>query len=488
MPRSVRSAHLLLFVAVPVAILATACGGGGSGTSAPTPAPTPAPAPAPAPAVNRPPVLAQPNSNQITTAGVAFQYDASRGGTVFTDPDGDPMTYRISLSAPVTGLAASGATLAGTAAAAGSTTVTITADDGRGGSASNSFTLTIQPAVSANAPTLPGTLLGYSDTAVSLPSHLLTGQGSVAGADNTPLSNPITDAGATLGRVLFHDKRLSANDTIACGSCHVQSRGFADAAPFSSGFQGGLTPRHSMGLTNARFYNRGRFFWDERAATLEAQVLEPIQNSVEMGMTLPQLTTKLAATSYYPALFAAAFGDSAVTSDRISRALAQFVRAMVSYRSKYDSAFTNGTPNFAAVFTAQEEQGRLLFEGRARCNACHGTVGQIAPGLRNNGLDAVTIDAGAGQARFKSPSLRNVAVRAPFMHDGRFATLLDVINHYDSGVQAHPDLDPPLRNPDGTPRRLNLTQAEKQALLAFLGTLTDSALLTDARFTSPFAP
>ncbi len=471
-----RSLHAALFIALPFALLTAACGGGGS------------PAPAAPPAANRPPVLSQANPDQTANTGVAFQYDASRGGAAFNDPDGDPLTYRLSLSAPVAGLATSGATLAGTAAAAGTTTVTVTADDGRGGSASNSFTLTIQPAVSANPPTLPATLLGYSDAAVSLPAHLLAGPGSVAGADNTPPGNPITDAGATLGRVLFYDKRLSANDTVACGSCHVQSRGFADAARFSSGFQGALTPRHSMGLSNARYYNRGRFFWDERATTLEAQVLEPIQNSVEMGMTLPQLTTKLAATSYYPALFAAAFGDAAITSDRIARSLAQFVRAMVSYRSKYDSAFVNGTPNFAAVFTAQEEQGRLLFEGRGRCAGCHGTVGQIAPGLRNNGLDAVTIDAGAGQARFKSPSLRNVAVRAPYMHDGRFATLLDVINHYDSGVQPHPDLDPALRNPDGSPRRLNLTPAERQALLTFLGTLTDNALLTDVRFSSPFAP
>lgn len=483
MLRSARSAHRALFVALPFVVLAAACGGGGSASSTPTPAPVPAPAPA----ANRPPVVAQANPNQITTAGVAFQYDASRGGAAFSDPDGDTLTYRLSLSAPVGGLSTSGATLSGTATAATTTTVTITAEDGRGGSASNSFTLTVQPAVSANAPTLPATLLGYSDAAVPLPAHLLTGPGSVAGADNTPPNNPITDAGATLGRVLFHDKRLSANDTVACGSCHAQARGFADPARLSAGFQGGQTARHAMGLTNARFYNRGRFFWDERAATLEAQVLEPIQNSVEMGMTLPQLTTKLAATSYYPALFAAAFGDSAITSDRISRALAQFVRSMVSFRSKYDSAFVNGTPNFAATFTAQEEQGRQLFEGRGRCAGCHGTVAQIAPGLRNNGLDAVTIDAGAGQARFKSPSLRNAAVRAPYMHDGRFATLLDVINHYDSGVQAHPDLDPALRNPDGSPRRLNLTEAEKQALLAFLGTLTDNALLTDPRFSSPFA-
>lgn len=138
-----RSLHAALFIALPFALLTAACGGGGS------------PAPAAPPAANRPPVLSQANPDQTANTGVAFQYDASRGGAAFSDPDGDPLTYRLSLSAPVAGLATSGATLAGTAAAAGTTTVTVTADDGRGGSASNSFTLTIQPAVSANPPTLP---------------------------------------------------------------------------------------------------------------------------------------------------------------------------------------------------------------------------------------------------------------------------------------------------------------------------------------------
>jgi cytochrome c peroxidase len=153
--------------------------------------------------------------------------------------------------------------------------------------------------------------------------------------DNTPLNNLTTDNGATLGRVLFYDKRLSTNQTISCSSCHQQAHGFSDPRQFSVGFNGGLTGRNSMGLSHARWYQRRSFFWDERANTLEDQVLQPIQNSVEMGMTLDALTNRLAAEPYYTNLFAKTFGSTAVTSDRISRALAQFVRSIVSTASKF---------------------------------------------------------------------------------------------------------------------------------------------------------
>ena len=340
----------------------------------------------------------------------------------------------------------------------------------------------------AAVPTLPATPFGYTDADIALPAQFRAPGGgpSPLALDNTPPDNPVTNAGATLGRVLFYDKRLSVNDTIACGSCHRQATGFSDPARFSAGFQGGRTARHAMGLANARYYARGRFFWDERAATLEAQVLQPIQDTTEMGMTLPQLTAKLGAVGFYGPLFTAAFGDATVTSDRISRALAQFVRAMVSYRSKFDTAFVGGAPNFAAVFTPAELQGQQIFTGRARCAQCHTTIAHAGDGIRNNGLDAVTVDAGAGNARFKVPSLRNIAVRAPYMHDGRFATLREVIDFYDNGVQPHPNLDPRLVAPGGVPLRLNLTPAEKDALEAFLRTLTDDALLSDPKFSDPF--
>jgi cytochrome c peroxidase len=195
---------------------------------------------------------------------------------------------------------------------------------------------------------------------------------------------------------------------------------------------------------------------------------------------------KLSAQSFYGPLFTAAFGDAAISSDRIARALAQFVRSMVSYRSKYDSAFVNGVANFGATLTSQEEQGRQLFEGAARCDTCHGTVAHVADSAKNNGLDAIVTDVGAGGGRFKAPSLRNIAVRGPYMHDGRFATLEQVVDHYDSGVQDSANLAPGLRAGDGSPRRLNLSVTQKQALIAYLGTFTDTALTSDPKFADPF--
>jgi cytochrome c peroxidase len=340
------------------------------------------------------------------------------------------------------------------------------------------------------APVLPLALDAYADGTRPLPVWFITNGpgGPIIATDNSPVGNPITDAGATLGRVLFHDVRLSANDRISCSSCHLQSLGFSDSARLSLGFQGGHTARHASGLTNARFYQRARFFWDERAASLEVQVLTPVQDTIEMGMRLDALVAKLAAAPYYAPLFRSAFGTSDITSDRVSRALAQYVRAMTSTASKFDRALgaapPGGPPNFAS-FTAQEQQGEALFRS-AGCVRCHATNGQVSDDVHNNGLDATITDAGAGGGRFKAPSLRNVALRAPYMHDGRFVTLRQVIDFYDNGVQGSPNLDARLRGPNGVPVRLGLSAAEKNALVAFLGTLTDSTLVTASRFSNPY--
>lgn len=325
--------------------------------------------------------------------------------------------------------------------------------------------------------------------------------GNVRSQDNTPFLNKVTNAGATLGRVLFYDVRLSANSTISCASCHIQKHGFTDPAQFSIGFDGGKTGRHSMSLTNATYYTPKSFFWDERAATLEEQVLMPIQDPVEMGMNLFDLEVKLAETSFYPGLFEQAFGDEAITSQRISEAMAQFIRSMVSYQSKYDQAFTAGEwndPDFAAVFTEQEMLGHQLFSGfplgsqaSIGCVECHQTSAHTMDRSHINGLDADTSgDQGAGGGFFKSPSLRNIAVGAPYMHDGRLKNLMEVVEFYNSGVQPHPNLSPDLRHngsPTGSPVRLNLDQEEKEALVAFLQTLTDETFLTNPIFSDPFA-
>lgn len=344
---------------------------------------------------------------------------------------------------------------------------------------------------------LPATPFAYANQL--LPNYLLTP--NIAGQDNTPADNTVTDQGATLGRVLFYDNTLSLNKTISCASCHHQGLGFSDSAVLSKGFQGGLTARNSMSLVNARYYPGKHFFWDERAATLEAQVLTPIQNSVEMGMQLDTLVNRLKATTHYPVLFAKAFGDTTINSDRISKALSQFVRSIISYKSKYDAGRSQVPPGADPVqtpynnFTAQENQGKqLFFSPLTACATCHGTETFTAPGNRNDGIENPSVDQGVGGVtniieqvgNFKVPSLKNIELTAPYMHDGRFATLEQVVEHYNSGIQSNPNLAPQLKNPDGTPKRLNLTNEQKTSLVAFLKTLTDTAVTNDEKFSNPF--
>ena len=352
------------------------------------------------------------------------------------------------------------------------------------------------PSALTNALLLPPSPFNYATPI--LPTKFL--QQPILGQDNTPSTNLTTDGGSTLGRVLFYDKRLSTNQTVACASCHVQANGFSDPRRFSVGFNGGLTGRNSMGLSNARWYQRKKFFWDERAATLEDQTLMPIQNSVEMGMTLSALTNRLAAEPFYTNLFTQTFGTPEVTSERISKALAQFVRSIVSTQSKYDVGVANGFANF----TTQENLGRQIFFGQGpsfshvTCVACHGSDNFVpGPNINNNGLENPYVDKGVGaltgqpqdEGLFKVPSLRNIELTAPYMHDGRFATLEQVVEFYDSGVVAHPNLSPPLKatgGAAGSPLRLNLTPTQKAALVAFMKTLTDTNLATDAKFSDPF--
>lgn len=340
---------------------------------------------------------------------------------------------------------------------------------------------------------LPTTSFNYAN--IQLPNYFLDNQ--LQNEDNTPNNNPITDAGATLGRVLFYDKKLSANNTIACASCHIQENGFSDPNVLSIGFEGGLTGRNSMGLSNAKFYENGSFFWDERAETLEDQVLMPIQDQVEMGLTLDELVAKVSAEEYYRILFTRAFGDETVTTQRISFAMAQFIRAMVSYESKFDEGMAqvnNAQQNFPN-FTASENLGKnLFFSNRTRCNDCHDTNAMVGDAARNNGLDAVLTDLGVAgvtgnnndRGEFKVGSLRNIELTGPYMHDGRFETLGDVVDHYDFGIVDSPDLDNRLRVQGGQVRRLNLNAAERQALIDFMLTLTDNNFITDEKYSDPF--
>ncbi|TXB62790.1 c-type cytochrome [Phaeodactylibacter luteus] len=350
----------------------------------------------------------------------------------------------------------------------------------------------------------------YEYAGLELPAHLSVnvlmgpGQNAATDNDNTPADNPITNAGATLGRVLFYDQKLSANGTVSCASCHQQEKGFSDDAVLSTGFNGGQTRRHSMSLINATWYGRGRFFWDERAATLEEQVLMPFQDPVEMGLSLAELVGIIEEQAYYPALFDAAFGTTTITPELVAKALAQFVRSMASTQSRYDEgrAQVNSPTTAFPNFTESENNGKRIFFqpvplGGGSCIGCHSTEAFINPdnGPTNNGLDAAsTTDLGVFEAinnpnflgAFKVPSLKSIALTAPYMHDGRFSTLEEVVAHYNAGIQPHPNLGTALKGPDGEPIRLNLSEEEQADLVNFLKTLTDTELAQDVKFSNPF--
>ena len=323
---------------------------------------------------------------------------------------------------------------------------------------------------------------------------------TVQRAENTPANSPVTDKGATLGRVLFFDKRLSFNDTVACASCHAPGNGFVDSAQFSRGYDGEITTAHAMRLANIRYYTGASMFWDKRAVSVEAQSTQPIQNDVEMGFQAAHggfgaLTAKMDHLAYYPELFKWVFGDAVITEARVQQVLAQFERAMVSVNSKFDTGFSqvfNSAQGGGGVnrpfpnYTTQEERGKTLFltapaQGGAGCVTCHSIpTFSLDPRSLSNGLDA-------GETKiFKSPSLKSVGVTGPYMHDGRFATLLQVVQHYNSGIQNGPALDNRLKTPQGNPLRLNLTVADQNALVAFLMTLTDDVLNVDPKFQNPF--
>ena len=317
--------------------------------------------------------------------------------------------------------------------------------------------------------------------------------------NNTPTTNPTTNWGATLGRVLFYDQQLSKNNTISCASCHQQGHGFADTAQLSIGFTGGTTHRHSMALANAVYYSSGRFFWDERAATLEEQVLQPIEDSIEMGMTMPEIIQQLNETDYYPILFNNAFGSREISDERVAQALAQFIRAMISFDSKYDqgrSLVADRNEDFPN-FSDQENAGKRIFMTHpiVNCFGCHNTDVFIPDNPRNNGLSAFNADEGVfvrtqnplDIGKFKTPSLKNVAVRGRFMHDGSLRTLEEVIEHYNSGIQGNPNLDLHLVDVSTkAPVKMGLTELEKSQLKAFLETLTDHTFTTDPKFSDPF--
>jgi cytochrome c peroxidase len=316
-----------------------------------------------------------------------------------------------------------------------------------------------------------------------------------------------------LGRVLFYDKALSVNSSVSCASCHKQAVGFADQTAFSQGFDNTPTTRNSMPIQNLdgfgfdlfRFGITGdnRFFpgfgqllfWDGREQELNKMVLRPILNHIEMGTTdIEELAAKLNTLPYYRPLFKKAFDSEQITPERISDALSSFIRSIRSNNTKFDKAQVD-----KAQLSAQELNGKSLFFEKYDCNSCHQVqtptgYALFGGGFANIGLDQEYKDNGlsltTGQpsdaGKFKIPSLRNVLLTAPYMHDGRFATLEEVMEHYSENMSDHPNLDIRLKDGSGHAQKMNISPSEKQALIAFLNSLTDFQAVTDLKFASPF--
>ena len=317
-------------------------------------------------------------------------------------------------------------------------------------------------------------------------------------APDLPLDNPLTVQGVQLGKMLFFEKMLSLDGSQSCASCHRQVDGFSDTARFSIGVEMLEGKRQAMPVFNMAWHNN-QFFWDGRANLLRDQALKPIQDPLEMNETLENVVAKLTANQAYKDQFSRVFGSDEITSEKMALAMEQFMLSIVSHDSKYDR-FLAGTEQL----TASEERGRLLYEAEynpffpeasgADCAHCHGGANFENDRYMNNGLDtdAQITDIGREEvtglrrdkAKFKVPSLRNIAVTPPYMHDGRFQTLEQVVNHYNNGIRESTSVDPAILNTKST--GLMLTAQDKIDLVNFLKTLTDQTFLNNPEYASPF--
>lgn len=308
--------------------------------------------------------------------------------------------------------------------------------------------------------------------------------------------NPVTEEGVRLGRYLFYDPILSSDGQISCASCHRQSQAFSDAPRrYSMGRAGLPTARNAMPLFNLAWYPA--MFWDGHAASIEAQVLHPVRDPSEMNLPWDEAARRLQASAFYRPKFRAAFGNEVIDSLLVSKAIAQFMRTLISHDSKFDRVLAG-----AARLSPSEKAGFVLMNDQTKgdCLHCHSTDADALGTLRtfsNNGLDRVSAvnefaDMGLAKTtgdrrdagRFKVPSLRNVAVTAPYMHDGRFATLKEVLRFYSDGVQLSPTIDPKM----GSAHQggVHLSDQEQSDIISFLEALTDSTFISNPAYANPF--
>ena len=371
-----------------------------------------------------------------------------------------------------------------------------------------------EPVIPADLYTAVAAAFGNSINPVALSNYANQTRPPYITKDNGG-GNPIINSKATLGRVLFYDKNLSIDNSISCASCHKQAFAFGDTAIASRGVSGGVTGRHSMRLINSRFSVETKFFWDERALTLETQTTQPVKDHAEMGFSgqagrpaISTLLTKLAGLNYYKEVFQFVYGDVAVTEERLQECLSQFIRSIQSFDAKYDTgralAANDGQP--FSNFTAQENNGKDLFlrpavfdgngsriNGGLGCGGCHRAPEfDIDPNSNNNGVIANISGVGVDISNTRAPSLRDLLSPAgvpntAMMHTGVFTTLQAVLEHYGT-INIAPGnnrLDNRLR-PNNVGQRLNLNATEVNAVIAFLKTLSGNNVYTDARWSDPF--
>lgn len=303
-----------------------------------------------------------------------------------------------------------------------------------------------------------------------------------------PEDNPLTVEGVALGKKLFFDPILSANNTQACADCHRPGSAFSDPRRFSVGIDGSLGTRNSMPLQNLAWNYNGKFFWDGRAASIEEQIFEPVTNPIEMANTWPNAVASLQNSTEYPELFNEAFGTTSIDSVMVSKAIAQFLRTLITSNSRFDQ-FQRGE----IELTPSEANGLNVFlnEAKGDCFHCHGNplnplwTDNI---FHNNGLDQFPSDRGLGlftgdprdDGKFKSPSLRNLAFTAPYMHDGRFETLDEVIDHYSEGLVYSETIDPLMKKVGQG--GVQLSAQDKADLKAFLLSLSDPSFINNPNF------
>lgn len=326
-----------------------------------------------------------------------------------------------------------------------------------------------------------------------------------------PPDNPLTVEGVTLGRFLFYDERLSGDNGMSCASCHAPALAFTDGKAVSKGIDSIAGTRSAMPLINLGYAHF--FFWDGRAASLEQQILEPVKNPIEMHETWPNAMAKLQADAAYPTLFERAFGTPHIDSLLVAKAVAQFIRTMVSGNSPFDK-FRRGegliSPDAQTGFDLFTKEGGAIGEnipvagstpvigqGGADCFHCHTDAAGLFTDeqFHNNGLDTVFTDLGRGSvtndpadvAKFKTPTLRNIMVTAPYMHDGRFTTIDQVLDHYDDGGHPSATVDPFMKftSPEMT---LGLSPTKRTQIKAFLNSLTDEEFFTKPDFQDPGPP